>query len=274
MFKRKHFGYLVGHAAFLHKIVFSIDGEGNTPILGVTEAILSGPKSTYGRKAKGVNPLSGNGWELRYGRVKKYKNVPEMQLTIRSDACPVTCAEALMLVAHTCRRVSRIQVSSLELTFDLLGEEPTKLMNRVFTSSRRPADIREFKGTWYIGSPMSAWEVRIYQKAPAVCRLEFILRRSFLQKVGINDPVEILGLRHFDLSRVLSLRRLDSRALEAKLGSITPGWKRRLVLHWPYSLQMHEQGLRRNRKIETIEAFPLARVWVQRIVSMQRRLIW
>ena len=242
--------------------------------MGKTEAILSGRQSIYARKAEDVCPISGNPWVLRYGRVKQYRQVPLMQLQMRSENCPLTYAQVCRVLGRICRGGSWIRPSSLELTFDLPGGKPDQLANRVFTSPHRQADIRKFNGTWYIGSPRSAWEIQIYQKAPAVCRLEFILRRSFLQKVGINDPAKILDLRRFDLRRVLFLRRLDSTALEAKLGRITPGWKRRLALHWPYQLHAHEQGLRRGEGIETNAAFPLARVWVQRIVPMQRRLIW
>jgi hypothetical protein len=59
------------------------------------------------------------------------------------------------------------------------------------------------------GSPRSGWQVRVYEKAPSVVRLEIVLRRAALRANNVNS-VESLGnvseLALFDWFPIRELR--------------------------------------------------------------------
>lgn len=270
------FDQVVGRAAFIDTLFVGINGEANADNLSNIRVILPSANQAYGRRAEGACPISGNPWVLRYCRIVPFKQVPLMQLQLRSELAPMTLEQVRATIAQVCSGPAGIRISRLEFTFDLPGLRPDELLPGIFTCSRSPARKVEVESTRYVGRPTSAWQVRLYPKpryAPRVCRLEFILRRPFLRRTGIEKPEDIGALRGLDLSKVLTIRNLDTDALKAKIGSMTPKWKRDRILHRPGDLQDEERWLRRVVKVDTGPLFPLATVWRQ-ILAMQQRFEW
>ncbi len=68
--------------------------------------------------------------------------------------------------------------------------------------------------TIYVGAPKSAWQARIYEKGESVVRLEFVLRRGFLSRHGINAPEDLLLVRRFKLWDLLSVRQFSRARVE------------------------------------------------------------
>ena len=111
---------------------------------------------------------------------------------------------------------SQIRVSQVELTFDVTGTTidyvRQHLIHRAQSDARVLSDGERI--TIYVGSPRSAWQVRIYEKTITVLRLEFILRRSFLSRHGINKPEDLLLLRKLKVWDLLSIRRFSAPAVQ------------------------------------------------------------
>lgn len=230
------FPQLIDRRGFIDKIVLSIRGDrrklpkivkitGNRPI--------GGANRNYARSERGVLLDSGNPYELRYGTMRLQSILPPMSLTLRSERTPVTSSGAAKAIEFLCEEVSRATVSQVELTFDLSGVSVEWLRYRIFTRARRFRRLRDENGrrTLYIGGRTSPWQVRVYDKMPDVVRLEFILRRLFLRKVGINAPSDLALLREVNLASLIRIRRLNRSVLQQYAETLdeVPG---RLLSKW------------------------------------------
>ena len=207
----------------------------------------------------------------------RFKNVPPLRFTLQSQHIPLTAAQVYLLTWRCTCKAPELTVSSVELTFDFTGTSIEKIRTQLIHRAQRVTLLIDGRGwqTIYVGSPRSAWQVRIYQKAATVLRLEFVLRRGFLSRHGIHRPEDVLLLRKIKIWELLSLRRFSrSRADRA-----TEKWKnrtaRRLVLDWfedGRSRKSLLQVLRWNR-VPANSVFCKTRLQ-RRLEAMHRRLIW
>jgi hypothetical protein len=84
--------------------------------------------------------------------------------------------------------------------------------------------MKRFESWICFGSPRSSWQVRVYQKAESVVRLEFVIRRTLLRASKINTIASLTKVRDLGLFDWFPIRELrDSCA--AGGGSIPPGWR-------------------------------------------------
>src|SRR5438876_5707013 len=109
---------------------------------------------------------------------------------------PLTAAQARLMISRATGERSSMQVSMLELTFDVTGVQVQQLRKRAIHRAHITRTLVDDQGrsTLYVGSPRSSWQVRIYDKTSSVVRIEFVLRRSFLSKHKINTPEDIVLL--------------------------------------------------------------------------------
>ena len=242
------FPQFIDRRAFIDKIVLSIWGEKRAAPDNVwitKNRPIGGSNRNYARSERGVLLDSRNPYELRYGAMRFQAILPPMYLTLRSERTPVTSSDTAKAIEFLCEEVSRATVSQVELTFDLSGVSVEWLRHRIFTRARRFWRLRDESGrrTLYVGGRTSPWQVRVYDKTPEVVRLEFILRRPFLRKIGINGPRDFELLRGVNLKSLIRIRRLNKSAL---LG-YARGLKdihRRLLRDWLRDLTLCEFSAR------------------------------
>jgi len=212
------FPQLIDRRAFIDKIVLSIWGDKRTSPDNVRitrNRPIGGKNRNYARSERGVLLDSGNPYELRYGPMRRKGSLPPLILVLRSERSPATVASALAAIDSLCEDVSRTTVSQVELTFDLSGVSVEWLRKRVFTRARnfrRLVDASD-RRTLYVGGRTSHWQLRIYDKAPEVVRLEFVLRRPFLLKIGINVTRDLELLRGVNLKSLIRIRRVNKYLL-------------------------------------------------------------
>jgi hypothetical protein len=275
------FSWTVDRVAFIDKIVLGVNGERNPEF----EDALSHPEnrgictpsSLYSRALSGIFPLSGNPVDVLYGKTKRFANIPALRVTMRSERIPLTAAQVLLLVKRLMVELTQTRVSTVELTFDFTGVTIGYVLRHLIHRAQHAARVLSDgeRMTIYVGSPRSAWEVRIYEKTHAVLRLEFILRRSFLSRHGINQPEDLLLLRKLDVWKLLSVRRFSpsnaarvTRTWDNAIGKelvVTWGEYRRSLSLLPRILKNHgvhpHQVLRRTRLQRNLE-------------EMQKRFVW
>jgi hypothetical protein len=179
---------------------------------------------------------TGNPFELRYGANRFFSNLPASNLRFRSESCPLS-EEEVRLVTNSlfCSGV-KARPTLVEMTWDLTGTSVKELRNSAVTSFRRELELRDEQGrsTYYAGGPRSGVQLRVYDKAAALVRLEMVFRSSYLRSHGIFDIEDIGILRDVELSRWIRFcaTKSDSR-LERRLKKVPHGWRRNNLLNWP-----------------------------------------
>ena len=178
----------------------------------MSHGILAAPDSLYSRAVSGTIWLSGNPVDVVYGRRKNFKNVPILRITMHSKRIPVTGAQVRFLIEKLTVRPLEIRVSQVEATYDVTGVTIDYVRQHIIHRAQNDARVLSdgTRMTIYVGSPRSAWQVRIYEKTSSVVRLEFILQRSFLTRHGIDQPEDVLLLRKLKVWDLLSLRRVSA----------------------------------------------------------------
>ena len=162
------------------------------------------------------------------------------------------------------------------MTIDLTGTSVDFFKKHLQTTARRFRTLRDTVGrkTYYVGAPGSHWQLKIYQKRPAVVRFEFTLRIAFLQKCGLRRPHELVLLRNIDLTRLVWLQEVDQSKLkvgdEGRLGNN----QNRALRSWAqclstrqFSKALKDWGIARRDLL-----VPCALEW--KIRRLQRRLMW
>src|SRR6266849_895928 len=117
------FQHLVNEAAFVDKAVFNIWGIRRTHALqyvklGANPAI-GGPRRMYARSRHGENCLTGNSFELKYGKLHKWEHVAPFRLVVRSEGLPLSGAQVRIILDSLFRKGYRCKISQAELTFDI-----------------------------------------------------------------------------------------------------------------------------------------------------------
>jgi hypothetical protein len=220
---------------------------------------------------------TGNPFELRYGANPFFSNLPACNLRFRSEACPLT-EEEVRLVTNSlfCSGV-KARPTLVEMTWDLTGTSVKELRNSAVTSFRRERELRDEQGrsTYYVGGPRSGVQVRVYDKAVGVVRVEFVFRSSYLRSRGILDIHGIEALRSVGISRWIRFctQRPDG-GLERKLHGVPPGWRRRNLINWPlrWPLNIWASTVR-HFGVDPQQYLRTAAVHRQMLV-MQKHLVW
>jgi hypothetical protein len=214
------FPQLVDRRAFIDKIVLSIRGDRRKPpnkMVKITaNRPIGGQNRNYARSERGLLARSRNPYEMRYGALRLRGALPSSILILRSEARPTTISGVTEAVESLCEVGSTATVSQIELTFDLSGVSVGWLRKRIFTRARTFRRLRDSQGrqTFYVGGRTSPWQVRVYDKWDEVVRLEFILRRPFLRKIGVNSPPDLVKLRDLNLRALVRIRRLNKLVWE------------------------------------------------------------
>ncbi len=275
------FPRLVNKAAFVDKIVLSVDGKLKSDfeyeLLDPKNHGILRPGMLYCRSVSGIFELTGNPAVVRYGKAKKFKNVPAVQVVMQSEAIPVTAAQVMFLVKRLTSDPPPITVSQLELTLDVTGTTIDYILQHLIQRAR--GDVRVLsdgkRRTIYVGSPRSKWEVRIYQKRRSVLRLEFILRRPFLSKHGINQPEDVLLLRKVRIWDLLSIRRFSASSATRVTKTWRDAFWRDVVMTWGrYGRELSGiTGFLRGYGVHPHRVLRRTRLQ-RRLEAMQRRLVW
>lgn len=204
------FNFLLAYAAFVDTLEVSIHGERRrkhlpTVRLGRNSAIGSS-RSNYARSQRGTCCLTGNPFEWRYGPFgRNAHRVPPHRIILRSETSPLTRWSVRSVLDALFRPGYRAVVSKCEITFDTRIPLRFLLEHTCCLLTRRRLSATSFR----FGSPRSAWQVRVYKKAPGIVRLECVLRRAALRANNINS-IESLGtvpgLALFDWFPIRELR--------------------------------------------------------------------
>jgi hypothetical protein len=278
---QRTFSYLTNKAAFIHKVVLSVDGALDETfqekLIHAKNVGIFHPGVFYGRCVFGTWKLTGNPSTIHYGRTKKFPNVPPLRVTMRSESIPLTGAQTQLFVRGLAAGPHEIKVSSLELTFDLSFTNLSQVRRHLIHRAHREQILRDRLGrqTLYIGSPTSSWEARIYQKTESDLRLVFIFRRAFLSQHGINRPEDLLILRRLKIWRLLSVRRFSRSCAER----VTQDWDnnvgRELIVTWAEAKRplLGLVQILRNHQVDP--NCVLRRTSIQRrLEAMQHRFVW
>jgi hypothetical protein len=277
----RHFPHLVNTAAFIDTVGFSIDGKladaYEQELIESKDTGILHPGVVYSRCIFARAWLTGNPVTIHHGRVKKFRNVALLKFTIRSEKVPVTGAQTILLIRKVAARNSKPSASYVEVTFDLSGVEFESIRRRVFHRAHGVRLLQDEKGrqTLYIGSPKSSWQIRIYQKTETVVRIEFVFRRSFLSRHGINRPEEIALLQRLNIWSFFSLRRFSRTQAKQLMRKSHKSKLRKLLAVWMRSNRPSEDlisTLRRNR-IDPRRVFRKTSLQ-EMLERMQRRLVW
>jgi hypothetical protein len=275
------FARCVGKAAFVDKIVLSCSerpSDGFEEFLSnfETHGVLH-RRARYSRRVSASENLTENPVRIIYGRVHKFPNLPQAQLTIQSERLPVTAAQALLIAKRLMNAGSSMKVSSLELTFDLRVGTVAGILDHIVHRAKRERLLVDAQGrrTLYVGSPKSLWQVRVYQKTRSIVRIEFILRQRFLSKYEIRQPEEVLLLRNLKIWDLFSLRRFSrSRAIRATR-DLQDKHVRFMIANWPLYRRPLNDLVYLLKKTGIDPWLVLRKTRLQeRLEAMQRRLLW
>jgi len=214
---------------------------------------------------------------VTYGRVIKFPNLPTLQVTKHSENIPLTGAGVQFLIKRVAGSVADVTVSTVEMTFDVRVGRVSSILDQITHRAKRQHLLRDRRGreTLYIGSKISPWQVRIYQKTKSIVRIEFIFRKAFLLRHEIHRVEDVLMLRKLKIWNLISFRRFSRRRAER----VTRDWPnkelREVIVDWVVykrAIQSLVKMLSRNR-VDPRRV--LRRTTLQRTLeAMQRRFLW
>jgi hypothetical protein len=218
------FRHLASQSAFVDRAVFSIWGDRRERILSLVEhspsRAIGGSKSTYARLIPGKCHATNNPFELKYGKLHQYANIPPFRLNVRSDRMPLSGAQVAAIANSLFRRGFRVHVAYLEFTFDVLDYSLAYFRQRLFTRARSITELgREGHKTFYAGKPRSPWQLRVYQKTESIVRVEYALRRAFLRAQRIEQIEDLVRLRDLNVRALASFQEFNEDRLAAALGA-------------------------------------------------------
>jgi hypothetical protein len=275
------FRHLVNEAAFIDKAVFNVWGSRRVRRregveLGPNLAI-GGARRMYARSLHGQSRLTGNPFELRYGRLHQWEHVPPFRLIMRSETVPLSGAQVLGILKCLFCNGFRSRVAQVELTFDLSRYSFPLLHQQLLSQARSMTELNDDFGnaTLYAGTARSPWQLRIYQKTDNCVRVEFVLRPAFLHRNGMDSIEDLLRLRNLDLSALARFMKFREDRLTSILRLRPHFWGKELLMQIPQRrpLQLLIQVLRYRGRINP-EIFLRWSDMHQLIKRMQRNIIW
>jgi len=232
------FAPLINNAAFVDKLVLGIRGKlrrrFTKTVYKTANPAIGGPRRPYARSLHGIYLPAGTPFEVKYGRNRTYSNLFEAKLTVRSESKPLSFSDVTKLVSCLFRKGNRSILNGMEFTSDV--SVPLRFFeNHILTRARSIRTLVDGHGrqTLYAGAPGAKWMLRIYQKTKETTRVEFVLRRSFLAKAGINDLTGLGVLRDVPWNRLVRFPVVCQRALEDLVKGKVVGKRLQLILGWP-----------------------------------------
>jgi hypothetical protein len=211
------FDDLVNRAAHFDRIAVNLSGQmsnwqefkGDVLVhnifLGENVAI-GGEKRPYARMQVAQ---SSDGVEIRFKYARQLYYVPPCRLLLRSVRTPIrACHVEEAICGFMDASNYSACISEVELTFDIRCSSIELVSRQVATRMTRYRLMEDESGrkTFYFGGPRSYSQLRIYQKATQVVRIEVILRLPFLRARKIKIISDVAALRNFDLGAVVRLR--------------------------------------------------------------------
>lgn len=274
------FHHTTDQAAFIDRVDLSVWGKRRAEIKPIVSTeppfAVGGPKRIFSRALRGSCLVTGNPFQLVYGPMRWVNRVPSAQLLLRSEQRPISFAEAECTVDALIRKGYKCQVSKVEMTFDLSDASVPYIRQHLQTKARHYRQLKDSQGrrTWYAGGPRSPLQIRVYQKAGTVVRLELVFRRAFLLRVGICEPHQLVLLRKVNLALLAHLREVDAAKSERFLGQKRENHRERVVQAWAEMLPPHEFS----RTLRDLD-IPRPDIFVPcglelKIRRMQGQLIW
>ena len=270
------FDYLTDRIAFIDRVDIGVWGERRKrPKASVAISAgfsIGGPGRIYAYSAHGFCRATRNRFEHRYGVLRWPRRVSPSRLILYSNGTPLSYAHVEWVLDALMRRGCRTCLSRLELTFDHSEPSVEFFRRHVVTAARKLTSLANDRGnSFYAGTRRSAWQLVIYDKAPVV-RCEFILRRQFLRRIGMNRPHEIVRLRTLDLLRLVRIQEVDPQRLAPI--SHRSGYVQRAIRSWEERLSSRDfvKALRAcgRRPDEWLRPCAVE----AKLSRMQRRLIW
>jgi hypothetical protein len=275
------FESLVNRASFVDKIVMSIWGsKRHRPLEGVQAGAsrpIGGGKRLYARSIPVTLNSSGNEGEFKYGRFQPWKQAPPFRLVLRSVHTPLDQAQVDAAANSLMCKGYRINVAQIEMTFDTYNTSVKSFHQHLFTTARRVSILRDRDGnqTLYVGTPRSAWQLRVYQKTNDIVRLEYVLRLPFLREFGIRGTKDIFILRELDLSQSAGFMKFSQNRLEYALADLKRDWRKQLLLDWARyrRLELLSRILRQEHRVNPNPLLEATRVEVM-LRRMQSLFVW
>ena len=118
----------VNKVAIIDKAVISSNGNLNTTfrdeeLADVVSKSIYRNDGLYAACIFANWPLTDNPLSIHHGKTKRFKNVPALRFTMRSENSPITCAQTVLLIKKCTQDFTRVtnSLSSVELTFDVTG---------------------------------------------------------------------------------------------------------------------------------------------------------
>lgn len=281
--KLPDFSHHIDRAAIIDRIDLSVQGHLNEifreqELANLRSPSILHPGGFYAACIFGKWRLTGNPISILHGRVTPFKNVPPLRFTMHSEHVPVTGAQLELCIRRWVREPNpRINVSSVELAFDFTGFTVEEVERQFIHRATKVTHYGDYPNyTVYVGAPTSSWEARLYGKLDAFVRLEFILRRPFLSRCGMDRLEDLVLLRKLNIWELLSLRRFSYRSAER----LTREWgqesiAREQILDW-FAWKRPKEGLLhllRVNRIKPTEVFRRTSLQ-RRLREMQRFLLW
>jgi hypothetical protein len=274
------FQRLANESAFVDKAVLSVWGDRRERVLPTVEfgqsRAIGGSKRMYARLIPGTCSLAGNPFQLKYGRLHHWANVPPFRLSVRSDTVPLSGAQVSAIVSSLFRRGFRCQISLVEFTFDIKGFPFSFFREHLLTSSHSITEVgKEGHKTLYAGRPRSPWQLRIYQKTDSLMRVEFILRRALLHAHRIERIDDLLRLRDLDVWASASFPEFREERLASLLNTLPSCWGKDVLSQVPRrrSLRFLTAVLRWRCGVDPAPLFRCSQV--DRLLRhMQRNMLW
>jgi len=189
----------------------------------------------YARAQHGKNRLTGNPFELKYGKLRNWEHVAPFRLVVRSEGLPLSGAQVRIILGNLFRKGYRCQVSQVELTFDISQYSLAFLRRQLLSHARSLTALqdRHKRNTLYVGTVRSPWQLRMYQKTDACVRVEFVLRPAFLRKHSFGSIESLVGLRKLDIADMAQFREFREGRLMPILKRTRNFWGKELLLQSP-----------------------------------------
>ncbi len=90
----------------------------------------------YARSRHGENRLTGNPFELKYGKLHKWEHVAPFRLVVRSEGLPLSGAQVRIILDSLFRKGYRCKISQAELTFDTSQYSFSFFRHQLFSHAR------------------------------------------------------------------------------------------------------------------------------------------
>jgi len=274
----------VDTAAKIDTAVISVRGDDLSPELdglaNVTNTAGFSKKKKFGFARYMTAEISdtGNPLQTAYakaGEKAPLTKIPDGKVVFRSEKTILTGAQIIRDMGNLFPTKTRFEFSQVEFTFDVSAAALATIRRQAIHRARQTCSLVDDTGrrTLYVGSRHSPWQLRVYDKAERIVRIEFVFRREFLFKNGLLHPIDLLKLRVFDLEQLVTFRRVSPERLEEAAPDRSAKWREGVIRwaeRWPISklpAYLRDQGIPPGKVLRRTQL-------QKKIMSMQKNFIW